>query len=265
MKTYQQEYDSVLRAMEIHLPPAMVSFIKTLPVFEVVTSSNAPPIDLREMAPTPSDLKLPFERIALIAPDTGLIVGGRTPKGVTGLMTFFDTTSNSVACVGGSFRDQWESKVGVTFGASRHGEALDLGTPNDKMEEGAVQVEQQSRAIYFWFLAAYNSKRNWIVEATPDSARVRRQVAKGKKTPRYLQRTRLLILSQDEMLRRIYPKNSSQAAAVASHIRRGHWRAYQNSRYSDERRAERQWIEPVWVGDKEAVHQGVRYKVRLDL
>lgn len=52
---------------------------------------------------------------------------------------------------------------------------------------------------------------------------------------------------------------------MSEYIKRGHWRTYTHPRYSEERRAQRQWIDAHWVGEREAVHQGVRYKVRLDL
>lgn len=85
-----------------------------------------------------------------------------------------------------------------------------------------------------------------------------------KKAMRYHQRERILNLSKKQ-LRRIYPQIQGEVGKKAPHFRRGYWRRYTNERFSEERRAKCQWVAPIWVGEKEVTHKGVRYRVRLDL
>lgn len=48
---------------------------------------------------------------------------------------------------------------------------------------------------------------------------------------------------------------------VRLHQTRGHWRRYQAERYTEERRAQRQWIRQAWAGAREWVTGGVTYRV----
>jgi hypothetical protein len=51
---------------------------------------------------------------------------------------------------------------------------------------------------------------------------------------------------------------------VAPHERRGHFRRLQSSRFV-KAKGHTIWINPMWIGPQEAVKNGNRYKVRLDL
>lgn len=102
-----------------------------------------------------------------------------------------------------------------------------------------------------------------VVEVTQDEGTITpRQAKTARRKPWLSPATRRIILL-DPLKARQYGHRIDRGGTHASphpHQRLGHWANLRHERYKN-KRGERIWVKPAWVGDREWVFEGNRYRV----
>jgi hypothetical protein len=109
-----------------------------------------------------------------------------------------------------------------------------------------------------------------VTPQLPDmNEKKRRKAAKTRKNCPWLDPTapRVIMLNPAKH----YPahgrtgeRSAPTGAKVRPHQRRGHWRTLRDDRYG-ERKGQKIWIKPAWIGDREWAYKGNIYRVQTDL
>jgi hypothetical protein len=134
----------------------------------------------------------------------------------------------------------------------------------ERLEEASVGLDRLMRGSYDWVrtVLAYLSQ----TPAYPVEQKLQlndRQRAKAAKTARKFPWSRpdlpsIIFIDFKQAAARGWKGGTH--ATPAPHQRRGHWRTYQHEKWGS-LRGQRRWVRHAWIGDKEWVFNGQRYKV----
>jgi len=126
---------------------------------------------------------------------------------------------------------------------------------------GAMVPPEAVARVALWCLKAVDTASEHLVEVTAVDENSRQ--AKTAKLKPWLVPPRRRIILLDPHEARKYGHRINRGGTHASphpHQRRGHWATLRSERFKH-KRGERVWVRPAWVGDREWVFEGNRYRV----